>query len=158
MCIRDSDNTIAIDEDGSHTFTTADFGFSDPVDQNNLQEVLISSVALTNSGSLTLNNIPVFLGSSVSAADISNGLLKFTPAANNHGTGYAVIEFRVRDDGGTANGGLNTSQLTNTITIDVNSVNDAPSGTDSTVNVNENASYVVAVSYTHLTLPTICSV
>ena len=52
-----SDNTIAIDEDGSHTFTTADFGFSDPVDQNNLQEVLISSVALTNSGSLTLNNI-----------------------------------------------------------------------------------------------------
>ena len=39
-------------------------------------------------------------------ADITAGKLKFTPAANANGAGYASFTFQVQDDGGTANGGV----------------------------------------------------
>ena len=42
----------------------------------------------------------------MSVADISAGKLKFTPAANANGAGYASFTFQVQDDGGTANGGV----------------------------------------------------
>ena len=50
------------------------------------------------------------------------GTLTFTPAANAFGT--ATITVVVQDNGGTANGGINA--VTNTFTVTVNSVNDAP--------------------------------
>ena len=49
--------------------------------------------------------------------------------ANANGAGYASFTFQVRDNGGTANGGVDLDPSRNTITIDVTSVNDAPSGT-----------------------------
>ena len=52
----------------------------------------------------------------------STGTLKFTPAANTSGT--ATITVTVTDDGGTANGGVDTFIRTFTITVDP--VNDAP--------------------------------
>ena len=48
-----------------------------------------------------------------------------TPADAN-GTGYASFTFQVRDDGGTANGGVDTDASANTITFDVTPVNDVP--------------------------------
>ena len=45
-------------------------------------------------------------GQFVPVADISGGMLKFTPAANANGAGYAIFTFQVQDDGGTANGGV----------------------------------------------------
>ena len=68
----------------------------------------------------------VTAGQSIAVADITGGLLSFTPAANANGTGYASFTFQVRDDGGTANGGVDTDQSPNTITIDVAAVNDPP--------------------------------
>jgi large repetitive protein len=56
----------------------------------------------------------------------STGTLAYTPAANANGT--ATITLHVTDDGGTANGGVNTSP-TRTFTITITSVNDAPSFT-----------------------------
>ena len=58
-------------------------------------------------------------GQLVSVADITAGLLVFTPAANANGTGYASFTFQVQDDGGTANGGVNLDQSANTMTINV---------------------------------------
>src|SRR5947208_7661893 len=45
--------------------------------------------------------------------------------------------FRSRDDGGTANFGVDLAAAANTMTVDVNSVNDAPQGADNTVSTNE---------------------
>ena len=69
------------------------------------------------------------------------GKLKFTPAANANGAGYASFTFQVQDDGGTANGGVDLDQSANTMTINVTSVNDAPAGTDKTVTITEDTAY-----------------
>ena len=56
----------------------------------------------------------------------SAGVLTYTPAANANGT--AMITITLSDNGGTANGGVDTS-APQTFTINVTSVNDAPSFT-----------------------------
>jgi len=56
----------------------------------------------------------------------SNGNLTYTPAANANGT--ATVTVSIKDSGGTANGGVDTS-TTQTFTITVNPVNDLPTGT-----------------------------
>ena len=63
----------------------------------------------------------------------SSGTLTFTPAANAFGS--ADVSVSLKDNGGTANGGQDTSAV-QTFTITVNSVNDAPSftkGADQTI-------------------------
>jgi hypothetical protein len=56
----------------------------------------------------------------------STGVLTFTPAANAFGS--ATVTIYLQDDGGTANGGVDTS-ATQSFVITVNPVNDAPSFT-----------------------------
>jgi Bacterial Ig domain/HD domain len=63
----------------------------------------------------------------------SNGTLSYTPASN--ATGVATVTVSAKDDGGTANGGNDTSAA-QTFTITVQPVNDLPSftaGADQTV-------------------------
>ena len=70
---------------------------------------------------------------SVTPAVAANGDLSFTPAADQVGTATVTIE--LADDGGTANGGVDTSTSA-TFDITVNGINDAPSftaGPDQTV-------------------------
>ncbi|MES2499730.1 MAG: retention module-containing protein, partial [Pseudomonadota bacterium] len=120
-----ADNTITLNEDGSHSFVAADFGFSDGNDSpaNALAAVIISSLPAV--GSLTLAGIAVSAGQSIAAADIGN--LLYTPVANANGNNYASFTFQVQDDGGTANGGIDTDQSANSISFNVTSINDAPS-------------------------------
>ena len=74
---------------------------------------------------------------SIGPAVAADGTLSFTPAANANGT--ATITLTLRDNGGTANGGQNTS-APQSFTITVNSVNDAPSFTKGpNVTVNEDS-------------------
>src|SRR5262249_31126494 len=73
-----TDNAIAINEDGSHTFTAADFGFSDPSDGNAFLAVKIATIP--GAGSLTNNNAAVNPGDVVNVTDINAGKLVFTPA------------------------------------------------------------------------------
>ncbi|MDX6583037.1 MAG: hypothetical protein QOI10_2221, partial [Solirubrobacterales bacterium] len=94
-----------------------------------------SSVKITtlpSAGALKLSATPVTAGDSISAANLTN--LTFDPAANGCGASYASFAFQVRDDGGTANGGVDTDQSPNTITIDVSCVNDAPTNISLTNN------------------------
>ena len=63
---------------------------------------------LPAAGSLTAHGVAVAAGDFVAAADIAAGKLKFTPAANANGAGYASFNFHVQDNGGTANGGVDT--------------------------------------------------
>ena len=73
----------------------------------------------------------------------STGALTYTPAANASGT--VTITVTLSDDGGTANGGVDTS-APQTFTITVNPVNDAPSftaGPNQTVNEDSGSQTVV---------------
>ncbi|MCX5660876.1 MAG: Ig-like domain-containing protein [Planctomycetota bacterium] len=76
--------------------------------------------------------------------DPITGILAFTPAANAFGS--TTVTVKLFDNGGTANGGVNTS-ATQTFTITVNPVNDAPSftkGADVTVNEDSGVKTVAA--------------
>jgi hypothetical protein len=141
-----TDATITTVEDAAYIFTVADFGFADAIDNpaNSLLNVIITTLPAT--GSLLLNGVPVALNDVISAAKISNGFLIYTPAANTSGSNYANIGFKVQDNGGTANGGIDTSVAANTLTIDVTAVNDAPTGTNATVTTLEETTYTLTTA------------
>ena len=61
--------------------------------------------------------------SSTQPAVAPNGTLTYTPAANANGS--ATVTVQIHDDGGTANGGVDTSAA-QTFTITVTAVNDPP--------------------------------
>lgn len=82
---------------------------------NELSQTL--SFLVTNDNAALFKTAPA-----ISAA----GVLTFAPALNAHGT--ATVTVRVKDNGGVANGGVDTS-ATQTFTINVFAVNDAPSFT-----------------------------
>ncbi|MCP4305541.1 MAG: hypothetical protein GY788_11810, partial [bacterium] len=103
-------------EDTGYTFTASDFGYSD-VDADTLDHITITSVE--SAGILRLAGVDLLVGSEVSKADIDAGYLVFTPAADASGTSYDSFDFTVND--GTAD-----SASSYAMTIDVTSVNDAP--------------------------------
>ena len=92
-----ADKTITILEDGSHTFTAADFGFTDPLDTpaDAFKEVIIDTLPAT--GSLELNGTPVTVGQVIAVADI--GDLVWIAPANANGVSIASFDFTVVDDG-----------------------------------------------------------
>jgi energy-converting hydrogenase Eha subunit E len=136
-------NTVTTLEDTAYVFAAADFGFSDG-DGNAFAGVKIA--ALPAAGTLTDNGVAVSAGQTVSAADIAAGLLRFTPAPNANGTGYATFTFQVQDDGGTAAGGADLDPVARTMTLNVTPVNDAPLGKNTNVTTLEDAAYVFATS------------
>jgi len=119
-----ANKTIGATENQYYTFSAADFGFGDSADSpaNSLQSVLITT--LPAQGSLTLNGVAVSAGQEVTLAALST--LKFKAATDRSGSAYASFTFQVRDNGGTANGGVNLDQSPNTITFNVANVNNAP--------------------------------
>lgn len=138
--------TVAVLEDGSHTFTVADFGFTDPngLPTHNFFAVKIGT--LPSQGTFTLNNVAVTANQFVSVADINSGLLVYTPTPGTNGTNYASFLFQVQDDGGTLNGGVDLDVNGRLLTLDVLSVNDAPSGADFTVDMFQNDTYSFSAS------------
>ncbi|HYE87917.1 MAG TPA: Ig-like domain-containing protein, partial [Vicinamibacterales bacterium] len=68
--------------------------------------------------------------------------MQFRTATNASGSG--TFTYTVVDSGGTANGGANT--LTESLSITVNPVNDAPTGADKTVTTNEDTALTFAAS------------
>ena len=119
--------TITVQEDGTKTFAASDFGFADTNDNpaaNALSAVIIT--ALPASGTLKLGTSPVTANQSIAVASLGN--LVYAPAANANGSNYATISFKVQDNGGTLNNGVDTSVTANTLTINVTAVNDAPTG------------------------------
>ncbi len=136
-----TNKTITIDEDGAHTFTTADFGFTDPNDSppDDLDAVRITT--LPGAGTLRNNGVLVTTGQLITVAAITGGDLTFTPAANGTGSPYASFTFQVRDDGGTTNGGVNLDASANTITINVTGLNSPPAGANRTITTNEDTAH-----------------
>src|SRR5207244_1820063 len=78
---------------------------------------------------------------SAQPAVAANGTLTYTPAANANGSGTVTVQ--VHDNGGTANGGVDTSAA-QTFTITVTPVNDAPVAVNDAYTVNEDTLLTVA--------------
>ena len=77
-------------------------------------------------------------GDFISVSDIASGKLLFqTPST----TGNVFFTFQVQDDGGIANGGVDTDQSPNTLTFTIVAVNHAPSGGSTTVSTAEDTGY-----------------
>jgi VCBS repeat-containing protein len=107
----------AVNEDNvPYVFTAADFGYSDS-DGNALSNVIIDS--LPTNGAIIYNGTVVnTVGFSISAAEINAGHVGFAllPSFTLNQT-ISSFTFSVQDNGGTANGGADTSASPNTITI-----------------------------------------
>ena len=123
-----TDGTVVTNEDTAYTFEATDFGYSDPVELNNFAAITVDSVPA--SGMLTLNNVLVSQGDLISITDINAGLLVYTPLTHQNGVAADTWDFSVRDNGGIANGGLDEDQSSNTISIDITAINDAPQGSN----------------------------
>ncbi|WP_201863682.1 tandem-95 repeat protein [Microvirga soli] len=121
-----ADRTVTLPEDGSYTFKASDFAFADLTDANapSLFESVIIDV-LPDQGSLRIDGVAVTSGQEISLADILAGKLVFTPVSNEStaGSQYSGFTFRVKDNGGTANNGADTSAQYQ-VRIDVIPVND----------------------------------
>ncbi|HYE85154.1 MAG TPA: Ig-like domain-containing protein, partial [Vicinamibacterales bacterium] len=132
-----SSTTVATSEDTPVTLTLSDFGSYSDVEGSALAAVQITS--LPGAGTLEYNGVAVTLNQVVSAADISGGLLRFVPAANENGAGYATIGFKVSD-------GTDFSAAAYTVTVDVSAVNDAPVSTNDTVATSEDDKIILRLS------------
>ncbi|MBP3998729.1 beta strand repeat-containing protein, partial [Pseudomonas koreensis] len=139
-----TDKTISFNEDGSHTFSATDFGFTDPNDTpaNAFSKLIITTLPSPSDGKLTLNGVDVSVGQSISVGSLNQ--LVFTPFANHKGT--VAFTFQVQDDGGVANGGLDTDLTANTITFSIVTVNDAPAGTDKSISLSEGGTYTFSTT------------
>ena len=125
-----ADGMVTTDEDTAYAFDASDFGFSDTDAADELASVRV--VTLPGSGTLAVSDSAVSADQEVAASDLG-GNLTYTPAADEHGSGYASFTFRVSD-------GTDESAADYTMTIDVTSVNDAPS--TGTVSIDDTAPMV----------------
>ena len=78
--------------------------------------------SLPSNGTLKINSGGVAIDQQVFFSDITK--LSYVPAPDN--TVTDTLTFRVQDDGGTGNGGVNTDPVPNTLTFNISPVNDAP--------------------------------
>ena len=124
-----SDNTVTTLEDTSYTFSSNDFGFTDD-DGNTLSSVTVSSLGTNGNGTFTLNGVAISGSTTVTKAQIDNGLLKFTPSSGDNGSSYNTYTFTVND-------GTDDSSSSYTMTINVTAVNDAPVATDDASSVTK---------------------
>src|SRR5690606_31826270 len=104
-----ADQAVSLDLCELYVFTRDDFSFSDPVDAATGQihtalNLIIGE--LPACGMLLLNGQPVSSAQVIGFADIASGKLQYQPGA---GSEPASFSFQIQDNGGTADGGLDTS-------------------------------------------------
>lgn len=125
-------NTVTINEDTTHTFTAANFGFSDATDNvppssgNTLLTVKITTLPSVGTGTLTLDGNTLTAGAVVALSDINANKLVYTPVSNASGNAAASFTFQVQDNGGTDNNGVDLDTTPRTLTINLTPANDAP--------------------------------
>jgi ELWxxDGT repeat protein len=131
-------------EGSSYTFSQADFNFSDPGDipPNNFVGVEIQTVPGRGSLMLIDNLVAkqVVEGDFIPAANLADLIYYPDPG---YGFAFDDFYFSVKDDGGTANGGLDLDPTLRKMTLNVGPLDHAPEGTDNTVATLENAPYAL---------------
>lgn len=119
-----TDKTVTITDKQTYVFSEGDFGFSDVNDDPDLfHSVRIDT--LPAEGDLTLSSSAVTATDSITIADIRSGYLVYTPLENTT-TASTAFTFSVKDDGGTANSGVDIDTNANTFTFNLTHINDVP--------------------------------
>lgn len=95
---------VDVKKNSTKTFTKSDFNFVD-TDANNLSAIVITSIP--KEGFLTLGKTRVKENQSIPANLLST--LTYHPNTKISGEYPTFFKFKAKDDGGTANGGKNTS-------------------------------------------------
>jgi large repetitive protein len=128
-----TDKTATINEDTNYTFSTSDFGLTDTSDipANTLLSVVITTLPSAAEGVLKLAGVAITVGQEISLANLTS--LTFTPTANLNGTDVGAFTFQVRDNGGTANGGINLDPIANNFSFNITAVIDVPTATNDIV-------------------------
>ena len=117
-------STATTDEDTTYIFLDSDFTFLDPSENHAMTGIVVDSVPI--SGSLTISGVELQSGMVIDISQIRDGNLLYIPDADVNGPAQADFTFRVIDDGGVADGGVNISSQPGTITFDIVPTNDDP--------------------------------
>ena len=123
-----ANSTFSVNEDAIGAFTLTSFGYSD-ANSDALSAVIIKS--LPSVGNLLSYGVSVSVDQEIPASDIAAGRLTFTSVQNGFGTPYTSFRFQVSD-------GNDTSDSTYTMTVNVSSVNDAPTSTGGILRTHKN--------------------
>ncbi|MGR9087603.1 MAG: Ig-like domain-containing protein, partial [Gammaproteobacteria bacterium] len=119
-------NPPAVDEDAGPQLVSSWASFSPGPGNESSQKISAYSVS-------GISN-PALFGSQPAVA--ANGSLTYTPAADANGS--ATFQVTVKDDGGTVNGGIDTS-LAKQFTVTVNAVDDPPVAVSDSASVSEDS-------------------
>jgi hypothetical protein len=122
-----TDTRLLAREDATFVLLEDALGFRD-FNGHSFAGVTITEVS--GGGQITLNGQAIANDTFVSAKAIALGKLAWTPGAEEFGTDYATISFKVHDKGDTKNGGQTVDRTANTLTFDVKRVSDWFKGTD----------------------------
>jgi len=136
-----SDDSVTTAEDTAKLLAISDFGSYSDTENTAIASVKITT--LESDGSLEYHNgtdwVAVTLNQEISAADIAANKLRFVPDANENGSPYATIGFKVSD-------GTDYSAGAYTLTVNVTAVNDAPTSSDDSVTTAEDTAKLLAIS------------
>ncbi|MGE4266803.1 MAG: hypothetical protein AB7F25_05180 [Deferribacterales bacterium] len=108
------DSVVTGIEDTSYTFKPSDFGFTD-IDGDPLQTIRIDT--LPENGTLYIDGIPASAGTTVTANQISSGLLTFLSDTDENGQNYTTFLFSISD-------GKDFSSLPGNMTVHILPVDD----------------------------------
>ena len=93
-----SDKTVTATEDMAYTFQTGDFGFTDVDADDSLDSVKITELPGDGEGTLSLANADITTTpKTVTADQLTNGNLVYTPPADKNGPAFAAFKFKVND-------------------------------------------------------------
>mgnify|MGYP001187980012 CR=1 FL=1 len=141
--------TVTTIEDTEYTFGISDFNLFD-ADGNALDHIEITS--LESAGTLYLDadndatydsGEDVTLNQDITAANITLGLFRFTPAANANGSAIATFAYKVND-------GEHYSSSASTMTINATAVDDVPIATAQTVSADEDVDKTIILAGTEV--------
>jgi methionine-rich copper-binding protein CopC len=121
-----------LEDSGAQTATVANAISAGPANESG--QTLAFLVNVTN---------PALFNGAVTVSPA--GVMSFTPATN--ASGSTTIDLRLQDNGGTANGGVDTSAI-QTITVNITAVDDAPVAAAVTSTFAEDTPQSIALSYT----------
>ena len=118
-----ADGTVSATEDTDYAFAVADFGYTDP-DNDALASVTVESLPADGTGQLKFDGAAIpaeDLPKTVTAAELGDDKLTYTPPENANGAALASFTFKVND-------GTVSSTAAYTLAIDVAAANDAATG------------------------------
>ena len=131
------DGAVTAFEDTMYTFRASDFNFTDADVGDAFTSIEVVTLPPSMKGALNFIGTTltaVQAGDVVNKADVDAGKLTFAPPTEEHGSPYATFTFKVTD-------GFDYSTSASTMTINVASVQDAPTTADGAVTTTEDTAY-----------------